>query len=72
MTPLNDPLCIHCEQRPSVTELGLCAVCDAAENIRVLYTRRRHWTPQWELHLRRLAARARQRLPLFPEEPSAA
>ncbi len=69
---LNTLFCLHCEQRPNATELGLCAVCDAADNIRVLYVRRRGWTPEWELHLRRLTARARQRLPLFPHEPSAA
>jgi hypothetical protein len=72
MTTLNNLFCLHCEQRPSATELGLCAVCHAADNIRVLYARRRGWTPEWELHLHRLTARARQRLPLFPNEPSAA
>jgi hypothetical protein len=72
MTMLNNPLCLHCEQRPNGTELGLCTVCHTVENIRVLYLRRRRWTPQWELHLRRLTERARQGLPLFPDEPSAA
>jgi hypothetical protein len=72
MICLTEPLCIHCEQRPSVSALALCAVCDAAKNIRVLYLRRRGWTPQWEQHLRRLAARAKLRLPLFPEGPPAA
>ena len=73
MTMLNNLLCLHCEQCPNATDLGLCAVCHAAENIRALYMRRRRrWTPEWELHLRRLTERARQRLPLFPDEPSAA
>ena len=70
MISLHDPSCIHCQQRPSASPLNLCAVCDAAKNIRVLYARRRGWTPEWELHLRRLAARAKLRLPLFPSEPS--
>jgi hypothetical protein len=72
MIGLNDPLCVHCEQRPSATTLGLCSVCHAVKGIRVLYLRRRGWTPEWELHLRRLTERAKQRLPLFPEEPPAA
>ena len=29
----------------------------------------RGWTPQWELHLRRLTERAKQRLPLFDNDP---
>ena len=69
MISLSDPLCVHCEQRPSATPLDLCAVCHAAKNIRVLYLRRRGWTPEWELHLRRLTARAKLRLPLFPRQP---
>jgi hypothetical protein len=68
MHSLNDPVCIHCEQRLAVSDLGLCSVCHAAKNIRVLYLRRRGWTPAWEMHLRRLTARAKQRLPLFPSE----
>jgi hypothetical protein len=71
MTLLSDPLCIHCEQRPSATELDLCSVCHAVKSIRVLYLRRRGWTPEWEQHLRRLTARAQGRLPLFPRQPSA-
>ncbi len=72
MHSFNDPLCIHCEQHPPASGLGLCSACDAAKNIRVLYLRRRGWTPEWELHLRRLTERAKQRLPLFPDGPSAA
>ena len=68
MISLTVPLCVHCEQRPSATALDLCSVCDAAKNIRVLYLRRRGWTPEWEQHLRRLTARAKQRLPLFPRK----
>jgi hypothetical protein len=70
MISLSDPLCVHCEKRPAATALDLCVECHAAKNIRVLYLRRRSWTPEWELHLRRLAARAKLRLPLFPREPS--
>jgi hypothetical protein len=68
MIAANEPLCVHCEQRPSTTELDLCTVCHAVKSIRVLYLRRRGWTPEWEQHLRRLTARAKQRLPLFPRE----
>jgi hypothetical protein len=69
MISLSDPLCVHCEQRPATTALDLCSVCHAVKSIRVLYLRRRGWTPEWELHLRRLTARAKLRLPLFPREP---
>lgn len=70
MNPLCDPLCVHCEQRPPATPLDLCVECHAVKSIRVLYLRRRGWTPEWEQHLRRLAARAKQRLPLFPRGPA--
>jgi hypothetical protein len=69
MIAASEPVCLHCEQRPSVNGLGLCAVCNAVKGIRVLYLRRRGWTPEWELHLRRLTQRARLRLPLFPSDP---
>lgn len=72
MNPPDDPLCLHCEQRPAETALGLCPVCHAVKGFRVLYLRRRGWTPEWEQHLRRLTERARLRLPLFPDGPSAA
>jgi hypothetical protein len=71
MISLADPLCVHCERRPPATDLDLCEVCYAVKSIRVLYLRRRGWTPEWEQHLRRLTARAKQRLPLFPREPPA-
>lgn len=71
MIAANEPLCVHCEQRPATTPLDLCSDCHAVKSIRVLYLRRRGWTPEWELHLRRLTARAKLRLPLFPREPSA-
>ncbi len=71
--------CQHCEQQPAVNRLGLCAACHARKGVRALYLRRRNWTPAWEAHLRRLAERARRRLPLFPplsedpkEKPNAA
>jgi hypothetical protein len=58
-------VCVHCERRRGAGELGLCRRCASASGIRVLYERRRGWTPQWEAHLRDLARRARARLPLF-------
>jgi hypothetical protein len=67
MTPAPEPLCLHCERRPPADQLGLCDACGATHCIRVLYTRRRGWTPRWEAHLRRLTARARLRLPLFDD-----
>src|SRR5687768_6139868 len=45
--------CLHCEKQPAVTELGLCRRCHDTEQIRNLYERRPHWTPAWEMHLRR-------------------
>jgi hypothetical protein len=63
------PLCLHCEKAEAAGGLGLCPACHAVPGIRVLYVRRRGWTPQWELHLRRLADRARRRLPLFEDNP---
>ena len=59
-------LCLHCERRPRAERLGLCARCFAVRGVRVLYERRRGWTAEWDAHLRRLAARARRQLPLFP------
>jgi hypothetical protein len=64
--PVDTALCLHCERRPRAERLGLCTRCAAVPGIRVLYERRRGWTPAWDAHLRRLAARARRRLPLFP------
>jgi hypothetical protein len=63
-----DPICLHCEHRPTVTDLGLCSVCHAVKGIRVLYLRRRGWTPEWEAHLRHLTERAKRRLPLFSDD----
>jgi hypothetical protein len=62
---MSDPVCLHCERAPAGNGLGLCPTCDAVPGIRVLYLRRRGWTPAWEEHLRRLACRARAGLPLF-------
>jgi hypothetical protein len=59
--------CVHCEARPAADGLGLCADCNGRRETRVLYLRRRGWTPEWEAHLRRLTRRARLRLPLFDE-----
>jgi hypothetical protein len=74
MSELEPTHCLHCERRPACGGLGLCARCQAVRGIRQLYVRRRGWTPQWEEHLRRLAGRARRRLPLFddPPDPGAA
>jgi hypothetical protein len=66
---MDPPLCLHCEEAAAATGLGLCPACQAVPGIRVLYLRRRGWTPQWELHLRRLTERARRRLPLFEDDP---
>jgi hypothetical protein len=63
------PVCLHCERRPPAGGLGLCSRCHAHTTIRRLYLRRRGWTPQWEAHLRRLTERAKQRLPLFDNDP---
>jgi hypothetical protein len=70
MVAFNDSFCLHCEQQPPTTGLGLCAACAAIKGVRLLYIKRRGWTPEWEAHLRRLTARARHRLPLFPQEES--
>jgi hypothetical protein len=59
-------LCLHCEREPPVNHFGLCAGCHALPGVRRLYLRRRGWSAAWERHLRELAARARQRLELFP------
>jgi hypothetical protein len=66
------PLCLHCERRRSAAGAVLCRRCHACKAIRILYTRRRNWTPRWEAHLRRLTERAKQRLPLFDNEPPGA
>jgi hypothetical protein len=65
---VDTPHCLHCEKAAAANGLGLCPACNAVPGIRVLYLRRRGWTPQWELHLRRLTDRARRRLPLFEDE----
>jgi hypothetical protein len=71
MVAARPPLCLHCEQRPPANGLGLCPVCAAVKGVRVLYKRRRGWSPQWEAHLLRLTDRARRRLPLFDDGPAA-
>src|SRR5437588_63667 len=68
MAAANDVLCLHCERQPAGTGLGLCQPCHAVKGIRVLYLRRRGWTPAWEAHLRRLAERAKKRLSLFDDQ----
>jgi hypothetical protein len=70
MTPI---VCLYCERRSPVDPVGLCEVCRAKPCVLVLYTTRRHgWTPEWESHLRRLAERAKKKLPLFQKEAEAA
>ena len=58
-------VCLHCEQPGEVDHLELCATCAAERVVRVLYLRRRGWTPAWEEHLRRLTRRAKEKQPLF-------
>lgn len=61
-------LCQHCERQPAGTNaLGLCEACYRVRGIRRLYVPRDDCPPWWEAHLRRLAERARRRLPLFPD-----
>jgi hypothetical protein len=64
--PADPALCLHCERQPRSHRLGLCARCARVRGIRLIYLKRRHWTPEWDAHLRRLAERARRQLPLFP------
>jgi hypothetical protein len=68
MAETDPELCLHCERRPRANSLGLCAECKSVDGIRVLYVRRRGWTPEWEAHLRRLTERAKRGLPLFDEQ----
>jgi hypothetical protein len=49
-------ICLHCEKNPAVSSRGLCQLCHEEPSIRVLYRRSNHWTPEWELHLRRKTA----------------
>jgi hypothetical protein len=67
MNASENKVCLHCELREPCSERGLCQVCHARKPIRVLYLRRRGWTPEWEAHLQRLTRRARLKLPLFDE-----
>ena len=55
-------VCLHCERRPGVHALGLCEACLADPGVRALYRRRRGWTPEWELHLRRKTAEVQREL----------
>jgi len=64
-TPL-PRVCLHCEAEPAADRLGLCEGCAAKEKVRVLYERRKGWTPEWEEHLIELTRRAQRREPLFP------
>jgi hypothetical protein len=61
-------VCEHCEGAGALDVVGLCVACRRTEGIRVLYERRRGWSPEWDEHLRRLARRAKAGLPLFDEE----
>jgi hypothetical protein len=70
MKTVPTPICLYCERVAAVSARGLCADCHTSPRIRLLYRRRHGWTPQWELHLRRLTQRARLRLPLFDDEPT--
>lgn len=55
-------VCLHCEQRPAETELALCRRCHDKPHIGELYRRSHHWTPDWELHLRRKTAEMQAQL----------
>ena len=59
--------CAHCERLATLDEMGLCPTCRVVDQVRVLYVRRRGWTPAWEEHLRRLRLRANAGLPLFDD-----
>jgi len=72
LSPSGREPCKHCEARPSATDLGLCRDCDALVNVRLLYEKTRHRSPQREDRLRLLAERAeraRRRQPLFDDLP---
>ena len=53
-------VCLHCEKAPAVCKLGLCERCGSRENIRELYRRSSHWSPEWEMHLRRKTAKVQR------------
>jgi len=55
-------VCLHCESREAVTRLGLCEECHADSLVRKLYRRSHHWSPEWELHLRRKTAEVQREL----------
>lgn len=58
--------CFHCEAAPALPGGVLCGSCSQVKNLRVLY-RTAGRNPTWDGWIRRLASRARQRLPLFGE-----
>ena len=64
---MSERVCEHCEAAGEVDRRGLCRACREVDGIRVLYVRRRGWTPAWEEHLRRLTRRAQAGQPLFDE-----
>ena len=55
-------VCLHCERREAVSELGLCQQCHETPKVCALYQRGPHWTPQWEMHLRRKTAEVQRQL----------
>ena len=55
-------VCLHCEKHDAVTELGLCESCHETPHICDLYRRSQHWTPEWEMHLRRKTAEVQEKL----------
>ena len=61
-------VCLHCESASAVCELGLCEQCGGQECIRELYRRGYHWSPEWEMHLRRKTAEMQRLLRLHESD----
>jgi len=63
-TSRTDALCQHCEQKPAVSKLGLCRLCQDTKGIRLLYRRNRNWNAERERQIMQLRQLANQRLPM--------
>ncbi len=69
-SPAPELLCLHCEQRPRTADprhrhLRLCDRCAAVPGLRIIYRRRKGWTPEHDRRIQALVERAKARLPLF-------